>query len=167
MHRAIAVTLSAVISLFSASSLTGQTGSLRVSLPSPTAASLGKFGDIPVSLYTGVPDISIPLFTAKGRTLELPIVLKYHAGGIRVEEIAGWAGLGWTLEAGGAITRTVRGLVDESPGGYYFTGNTFNNPSNWPTASATPRYRAVMSPTPSCTICMRRAARLPGRSQRS
>ncbi len=47
------------------------------------------------------------------------------------------AGLGWTLEAGGAITRTVRGLVDESPGGYYFTGNTFNNPSNWPTASST------------------------------
>ncbi len=39
-----------------------QNGSLRVTVPSPTAASLGKFGDIPVSLYTGTPDITVPLF---------------------------------------------------------------------------------------------------------
>jgi RHS repeat-associated protein len=112
-----------------------QTGSMRVSLPSPTAASLGKFGDVPVSLYSGVPDITIPLFTAKGRTLELPIAFKYHASGIRVQEIGGWAGMGWTLEGGGSITRTVRGLVDESANGYYHTGHTFWNPSNWPTPS--------------------------------
>jgi hypothetical protein len=110
---------------------------MRVTLPSPTAASLGKFGDVPVSLSTGVPDIRIPLFTAKGRALEVPIVLKYHAAGIRVEEIAGWAGLGWTLEAGGTITRTVRGLADESSAGYFNTGHTFYNSSNWPSPTST------------------------------
>ena len=114
-----------------------QTGSMRVSMPSPTAASLGKFGDLPVSLYTGVPEIGIPLFTARGRTLELPIALRYHAAGVRVQEIGGWAGIGWTLEAGGAITRTVRGLVDESMNGYYNTGDTFWNSGNWPTPSST------------------------------
>ena len=67
----------------------GQTGSMRVTLTSPTAATLGKFGDVPVQLYAGVPDISVPLFTAKGRTLELPIVARYHPGGIRVEEVGG------------------------------------------------------------------------------
>lgn len=41
-----------------AGSAAGQTGSMRVTLPSPAAATLGKFGDIPVSLYSGVPDIS-------------------------------------------------------------------------------------------------------------
>src|SRR6185503_15830491 len=102
-----------------------QTGSLRVTTPSPTAASLGKYGDVPVSLYTGVPDISIPIFTAKGHTLELPITLRYHASGIRVEEIGGWAGIGWSLDAGGAITRTVRGLADESTNGYLHTGYRF------------------------------------------
>lgn len=115
-----------------APALWAQTGSLRVTVPSPTAASLGKFGDVPVNLYTGVPDISIPLFTVKGRTLELPITLRYHASGIRVEEIGGWAGLGWALEAGGVITRTVRGVVDEKPGGYYHTGNVFYDNGNWP-----------------------------------
>lgn len=34
--------------------LPGQTCSMRVAVPSPTAASLGELGDAPVSLYTGV-----------------------------------------------------------------------------------------------------------------
>lgn len=111
-----------------------QQNSWSVSVPSPTAASLGKYGDIPVSLYTGIPDIRIPLFTARGKTLELPIALAYHASGIRVEELGGWVGLGWSLEAGGAITRTVRGLPDEPQYGYYNTGNSFYDNANWPVA---------------------------------
>lgn len=58
------------LAILVAPALSAQDGSLRVTVPSPTAASLGKFGDVPVSLTTGVPDISIPLFTAKGKTLE-------------------------------------------------------------------------------------------------
>lgn len=116
--------------------LTAQVTSLRVNVPSPTAASLGRFGDIPVSLSRGVPDITIPLFTAKGRTLELPIRLRYHGGGIRVEEIGSWVGIGWTLEAGGVITRSVRGLVDDRPDGYLSTGHIFYNDANWLTPDA-------------------------------
>src|SRR5262245_2688761 len=71
---------------------------MRPTVPSPTAASLGKFGDVPVSYFTGIPQISIPLFTAKGRTLELPVSLSYHASGIKLEEIGGWVGMGWSLE---------------------------------------------------------------------
>src|SRR5438093_9406486 len=127
MRRPIAVVPVTVAALFNTPNLTAQTGSMRVSLPSPTVASLGKFGDVPVSLYTGVPDISIPLFTVRGKTLQLPISLRYHAGGIKVEDIGGWAGIGWALEAGGTITRTVRGLVDESSQGYYNTGKTWYN----------------------------------------
>ena len=64
-----------------------QVSSLRIGMPSPTAASLGKFGDIPVSLYTGTPNISVPLFEVKGRTISLPISLSYHGSGVKVEEI--------------------------------------------------------------------------------
>jgi len=108
-----------------------QLGSLRASVPSPEAASFAEYAEIPVGLYTGIPNISIPLFTAQGRTLELPIGLRYHAGGVRVEEIAGWAGLGWSLDAGGVITRTVRGLVDEGLNGYWNTGDTWYDPDNF------------------------------------
>lgn len=135
MHRAkLPITVLLLGLLLPVHELRAQTGSLRVTVPSPTAASLGRFGDVPVNLYTGIPDISIPLFTVKGRTLELPITLRYHAGGIRVEEIGGWAGLGWTLEAGGVITRTVRGNVDEFSDGYFHTGEVFYDDDNWPEA---------------------------------
>lgn len=81
--------------------------------PSPEAASLGKYGEIPVSNYTGIPNISVPLHTAQSGDISLPISLNYHAGGIKVEETASWVGLGWSLNAGGVVTRTVRGLADE------------------------------------------------------
>ncbi len=81
--------------------------------PSPTAASLGKYSDIPVSYHTGVPSISIPLYTLTEGDLQLPISVSYHAGGIRVDETASAIGLGWSLNAGGMISRTVNGGPDE------------------------------------------------------
>ena len=85
--------------------------------PSASATSLGKFGDIPVGLYTGVPNISIPIYSYKGidNGLSLDVSLDYHAGGIRVEEIGGNVGMGWALNAGGVITRTMRGEPDDFP----------------------------------------------------
>src|ERR1700759_3620789 len=79
----------------------------KVSIASPNAASLGKYGDIPVSYNTGIPDINIPIYTIKSSQLQLPISLSYHAGGIKVQEQASWVGAGWALNAGGVITRTV------------------------------------------------------------
>jgi len=82
--------------------------------PSPNAVALGKFGIIPVSLYTGVPDINIPLGVAEGRTLKVPISLSYHHNGLKTYEEASWVGLGWTLNVGGVITRIVKDKLDET-----------------------------------------------------
>ncbi|HEY0656582.1 MAG TPA: hypothetical protein VGD65_25790, partial [Chryseosolibacter sp.] len=81
--------------------------------PTPNAASLGKYGDIPVSYHTGVPEISIPIYTIQEGSLSVPISLSYHSAGIKVSETASWVGLGWSLNAGGMITRTVHGGPDE------------------------------------------------------
>lgn len=91
--------------------------------PSPNASSLGKFGDVPVSPNTGVPDISIPIhtYTDGSKHLNLSVQLKYHAGGHKVEDMASNVGLGWALSAGGVIMRTMRGLPDESSAGYIRT----------------------------------------------
>ena len=86
----------------------------QVSIASPTAASLGKFTDVPVSYHTGIPDVSVPLYTVREGPLTLPIGLSYHAGGIKVLETAGWVGLNWALNAGGVITRSVMGAPDEA-----------------------------------------------------
>jgi hypothetical protein len=85
----------------------------HVSIASPTAASLGKYGDFPVSYNTGLPNINIPIYTVKSGSLSLPISLSYHASGLKVQEGASWVGAGWALNAGGVITRTVVGGPDD------------------------------------------------------
>lgn len=85
--------------------------------PSPDAAALGSYGNVPVSLYNGRPNISVPLYAIQGKNIQLPISLSYSSGGIKVKDVSSWVGLGWTLNAGGVITRSVNGLADEGPGG--------------------------------------------------
>lgn len=86
--------------------------------PSPNAASLGKFGEVPVDKSTGIPSIEVPLLSIKEGGIEVPISLNYHAGGVKVQEEASWVGLGWALKAGGVITRSMRGMPDESHKGF-------------------------------------------------
>ncbi|MDR6571142.1 RHS repeat protein [Chitinophaga ginsengisegetis] len=95
---------------------------------SPTAASLGKYGEIPVGNYTGIPQINIPIYEIKQGTVNCKIGLSYHGGGIKVEELASWVGLGWSLQSGGVINRSVRGLPDESQS-YFDPANDPTNPS--------------------------------------
>jgi len=96
--------------------------------PSPEAASLGKFVDVPISLYTGTPNVEIPIYTIQAGDITLPISLKYHASGLKVNEVASSVGAGWALNAGGSISRTIRGLADNSMEGYFTAraGEVFN-----------------------------------------
>jgi hypothetical protein len=89
--------------------------------PSPNAATLSKFTDVPVSPYTGTADITVPIYTVQARGLSIPIGLDYHTGGIRMKEESGWVGLGWALSAGGAISRTIMDHDDFNSGANYFT----------------------------------------------
>ncbi len=84
-----------------------------VNVPSPQAYSFFRYSEIPVNHSTGLPKINIPLITIKEGSLELPLSLSYHAGTIKPNEQPGWVGLGWTLNVGGVITRTVNGRRDE------------------------------------------------------
>lgn len=81
--------------------------------PSPTAAALGQYGLIPVSMATGTPNIDIPLYEFRTKNLSVPISLSYNSNGLRVDEVATWVGAGWSLNSGGVISRIVRDEPDE------------------------------------------------------
>ena len=87
----------------------------NIIMPSPNAASLGKYGDIPVGYHTGSINVSVPIYEVKEGSISLPISLGYHSSGVRVSEISSWVGLGWALNCGGVITRTVQHAPDEGP----------------------------------------------------
>lgn len=85
----------------------------QVAPASPDAAAIEKFGNFPVNYSTGVPNITIPLWTIQCGSVKWPVALSYHASGIKVDESASIAGLGWSLEGPGVITRSVNGRPDE------------------------------------------------------
>lgn len=87
--------------------------------PPPNSAELGKYGAFPVGYLTGIPDIKFPLYEVRSGKLQLPVILSYHASGIQVNQKATDVGLGWSIMAGGTITRTVYGAPDDGTYGYF------------------------------------------------
>jgi len=100
----------------------GQTGDQNIKQyipnvipPSPSVGNLMKFEEVPVSHYTGVPDINIPIVQLNTGIADLPLSLslKYHTHNAKSDSYASEVGLGWSLFAGGSISRTVIGSPDE------------------------------------------------------
>jgi hypothetical protein len=85
------------------------------SVPSPEVSSLLKFVETPVGEATGIPEITIPFYSFSDGIAgtNVNISLDYHGGGIRVAENASREGIGWSLNAGGVISRNLRGIKDE------------------------------------------------------
>ncbi|WP_188935689.1 hypothetical protein, partial [Puia dinghuensis] len=103
-----------------------------------------------MSLYAGLPQINIPIYTVEEGGIKVPISLDYHASGVRPDQHPGWVGLNWNLSAGGAITRIVKDIPDDdneilgsqplcqgrsvNGAGYYFN-NTCILHGNWSSVS--------------------------------
>ncbi|WP_346320072.1 hypothetical protein [Chitinophaga sp. YIM B06452] len=75
---------------------------------------MGRYGEIPVTLQSGIPNIQIPIYEVVTGNQKLPISISFHGGGIRVTDKASPVGLGWALNAGGVINRVVQGIPDEN-----------------------------------------------------
>ncbi|GCC50444.1 hypothetical protein SanaruYs_06590 [Chryseotalea sanaruensis] len=91
--------------------------------PSPDALGMAKLASTGVNLYTGNSHVNLPITQLSGRELTASVSLSYNASGHKVQEESGSVGLGWSLNAGGTITRMVRGLPDELPDGYCGVNN--------------------------------------------
>lgn len=81
--------------------------------PAPTSKALQKFLGYPVSHATGLVDITIPLYELKLRNLSIPISLRYHSSGIKIQDHPGIVGYGWSLFPGFKISRTIMGKPDD------------------------------------------------------
>ena len=101
-----------------------------LTLPSANNSFMGSAGLpqalstlVSVDQFTGTGRVQVPLCDLSSRDLTIPVSLNYVGGrGIRLQDYAGPAGLGWILNAGGGISRIVRGFPDETPNGYIGTG---------------------------------------------
>lgn len=95
------------------------------SILSPTTQKASQLSTVPVNIFTGVPQVGVPIYSynSANNGLSFNISLDYFAGGVQVGESSTSVGLGWFLNAGGVITRTVRGAPDDQPvNGFMYAG---------------------------------------------
>lgn len=70
-------------------------------------------GEIPVDMYTGTPSITIPIWNVTTGSLSEPISLSYNANSVRQKSSVG---PGWSVSAGGSVSREVRSFPDDETG---------------------------------------------------
>ena len=87
----------------------------------PHAAKLRKVTMAPPALSTGAVTFQVPLYDIKVEDLVLPLELRYHSNGIRIDEDPYPVGYGWSLLPAFRITRQVLGRPDGR--GFEFVGN--------------------------------------------
>lgn len=78
-----------------------------------------------VDEYTGKASTSINIATIELDDIKIPISIDYLMGGIKINELASPVGLGWYLNAGGRVNKTVKG-VDDNKIDYYATSSGIN-----------------------------------------
>lgn len=102
--------------------------------PSPNATAISKYGSIPIEGATGIPSINVPIYQWSNAHFPegLAVSLNYFAGGLQVDQISSNIGMGWSLQAGGVISRVMRGIPDEteSVGALYHTGTANKLPGS-------------------------------------
>jgi len=86
-----------------------------------------------VDLKTGDYSYTLPIMEVPGPEGNYPINLVYNAG-IQLNQSASLVGLGWSLDAGGSISRTLNGFPDDFCGAQYTvtdTIKTYFNPKTY------------------------------------
>ena len=100
------------------------------SSPSSGSSSYRKFVEIPISLYTGTPNITVPIHTVSDGPLSFSYALNYHSSGNRVSEVGSAYGMGWSDNVGG-IFRSIRGNMADDKNttnleGYFQSASTLS-----------------------------------------
>ena len=80
---------------------------------SPQVENMIRYGDVETSLFTGTLNFSIPIYSLKDPDFNLDLALHYNSDGFKPLKHSGYVGYNWYLQAGGCITREVRGYADE------------------------------------------------------
>ncbi len=80
----------------------------------PSAAVFQQTKLLNVNNYTGSASIGIPLYEIIEGDISIPIRLNYVSTGVKANEVASNVGLNWSLEAGGSVTKVIKGYEDFS-----------------------------------------------------
>lgn len=101
---------------------------LKYDTPAPEVGSLLRVQSLPVDLYSGRANVSIPLYSIGLKNYSYDIQLLYNSEGNKVDLPVGNVGLGWSV-TGGQIYRVANGMIDEAYTFNEYMDRTSN--TNW------------------------------------
>jgi len=113
----------------------------------PEAFAFDQYLNNPNLSATGTMTVDIPIYTIKLQEFSLPISISYHTSGIRVNQIATPVGLGWSLNAGGVVSRTIYGRADEAGSNGWFK-STYEEANSCKDDQLALFYKGFLDPTP-------------------
>ncbi|SEW16318.1 YD repeat-containing protein [Chitinophaga arvensicola] len=99
--------------LFAALTTLAQIPEPLTNMQSPQAWSFNVVGKTQVNQFTGRPSIDVKLASVPWLKHDVGVSLTYNASGFKPDLHPGVAALGWTVNTGGVITRSVRNIPDE------------------------------------------------------
>ncbi|ANF49244.1 hypothetical protein A0O34_01125 [Chryseobacterium glaciei] len=125
-----------------------QSQNAGVTQPVPTASSLAAYNNSPVSIQTGIPNISYPLMNVptNNKLVNVSLGLNYHAGNTSGDQWVGNVGKGWSLLGPGVISREVMAEFDEKyddASAFGYKKNVFKDLYNFSTPEESGKFRII------------------------
>ncbi|WP_276381601.1 hypothetical protein [Flavobacterium sp. H4147] len=78
----------------------------------PNAAGFKQVNFSSVGEYTGSSSINVPIYQIQVGQIAIPIELNYSSKGVKIDETASNVGQDWSLNAGGIVTKVIKGTED-------------------------------------------------------
>ncbi|UKB84840.1 hypothetical protein LF887_04165 [Chryseobacterium sp. MEBOG06] len=93
-----------------------QSQNTDITRPAPSVAGLSTYSTIPVSVQTGIPDISYPLVNLEtgNKSVNISLGLNYHAANTSNRNAVSEVGKGWSFLGTGVISREILDDFDEA-----------------------------------------------------
>ena len=88
-------------------------GQYEYYVPSPQTSDFVKYGNLPVSHYTGNLNLQVPIYNYSDKDFNIDVSLGFNSSGFVANKQPGIVGMNWFLNAGGAITRSIKGVPDD------------------------------------------------------
>ncbi|SHM01975.1 hypothetical protein [Chryseobacterium polytrichastri] len=122
--------------------------STGVTQPVPSISSLSTYKNVPVSIQTGIPDISYGLFSlpTNSNGVNINLGLNYHAANVTNDQWTGDLGQGWSLMGQGVISREIVSDFDEpfsDKSVHYYTKNPFDDLYNYSIPGESGKFRFI------------------------
>lgn len=80
---------------------------------SPQTTEMIRYDNTPVNMSTGRVELTIPVAQIKDKDFSFPISVSYNSSGFRPTDPDNYVGRNWSLNYGGVIYRSVRGIPDD------------------------------------------------------